>query len=78
MSRLRKIAQIPAGSQTKWVVAGFWLLMLVILFPLSAKRRSRRRGHRDAEVGCAGIGTSGRAGGTPWWAGKAPAGTAAT
>jgi putative drug exporter of the RND superfamily len=37
MSRLRKIAEIPAGSWTKWVVVGFWVLMLVILLPLSAK-----------------------------------------
>ncbi len=37
MSRLGKIAEIPAGSWTKWVVVGFWVLMLVILFPLSAK-----------------------------------------
>ena len=37
MSTLRKIAEIPAGSWTKWIVVGFWVLMLVILFPLSAK-----------------------------------------
>jgi putative drug exporter of the RND superfamily len=37
MSRLRKIAEIPAGSWTKWVVVGFWVLVLVILFPLSKK-----------------------------------------
>jgi putative drug exporter of the RND superfamily len=37
MSRLRKIAEFPAGSWTKWVVVGFWVLVLVILFPLSNK-----------------------------------------
>jgi putative drug exporter of the RND superfamily len=37
MSRLRKIAEIPAGSWTKWVVVGFWVAALVILFPLSTK-----------------------------------------
>jgi len=37
MSALRKIAEIPAGSWTKWVVVGFWVLLLVILFPLSSK-----------------------------------------
>jgi len=37
MSRLRKIAEIPAGSWTKWVVVGFWAAALVILFPLSTK-----------------------------------------
>jgi putative drug exporter of the RND superfamily len=37
MSKLRRIAEIPAGSWTKWVVVGFWVIMLVILFPLSTK-----------------------------------------
>src|SRR5215831_18597136 len=37
MGRLGKIAEIPAGSWTKWVVVGFWVVVLVITFPLSAK-----------------------------------------
>ena len=37
MSRLGKIAEIPAGSWTKWVVVGFWVVVLVVLFPLSKK-----------------------------------------
>ena len=37
MSRLRKIAEIPAGSWTKWVVVGFWVAVLVLAFPLSTK-----------------------------------------
>src|SRR5215831_18055751 len=37
MSRLRRIAEIPAGSWTKWVVVGFWLVILVLAFPLSSK-----------------------------------------
>ena len=37
MSRLRKIAEIPAGSWTKWVVVGVWAAALIILFPLQAK-----------------------------------------
>ena len=37
MSRLGRIAEIPAGSWTKWVVVGFWAAALVITFPLSAK-----------------------------------------
>jgi putative drug exporter of the RND superfamily len=37
MSRARKIAEIPAGSWTKWVVVGFWVVVLVITFPLSTK-----------------------------------------
>jgi len=37
MSRLRKAAEIPAGSWTKWVVVGFWVAVLVITFPLAGK-----------------------------------------
>ena len=37
MSRLRRIAEIPAGSWTKWVVVGFWVVVLVVAFPLSKK-----------------------------------------
>jgi len=37
VSRLGKIAEIPAGSWTKWVVVGFWVVVLVITLPLSAK-----------------------------------------
>jgi putative drug exporter of the RND superfamily len=37
MSRLRTIAAIPAGSWTKWVVVGFWVVVLVVTLPLSAK-----------------------------------------
>jgi hypothetical protein len=37
MSKLRRIAEIPAGSWTKWVVVGFWLVVLVLALPLSTK-----------------------------------------
>jgi RND superfamily putative drug exporter len=37
MSRLREIAGIPAGKWTKWLVAGFWVVVLVIAFPLSSR-----------------------------------------
>src|SRR5215468_6057143 len=37
MSVVRKAAEIPAGSWTKWVVVGFWLVVLVIALPLSSK-----------------------------------------
>ena len=37
MSRLRRIAEIPSGTWTKWVVVGFWIAVLVIAFPLSAR-----------------------------------------
>src|SRR5215470_17983687 len=33
----RKLAEIPAGSWTKWVVMGFWVIVLVIAFPLTKK-----------------------------------------
>ena len=34
---VKKLAEIPAGSWTKWVVVGFWLVVLVITFPLFTK-----------------------------------------
>jgi RND superfamily putative drug exporter len=37
MSRLSRTAEIPAGSWTKWVVVGFWLVVVVVAFPLSTK-----------------------------------------
>ena len=37
MSRLSRIAEIPAGSWTKWVVVGFWAVVLVLALPLSTK-----------------------------------------
>jgi putative drug exporter of the RND superfamily len=37
MSTLRKMAEIPAGSWTKWVVVGFWVAVLVVMLPLSSK-----------------------------------------
>ena len=37
MSTLKKMAEIPAGSWTKWVVVGFWVVVLVLAFPLSNK-----------------------------------------
>ena len=37
MSKLRRIAEIPAGSWTKWVVVGFWVVVLVLALPLSSK-----------------------------------------
>jgi putative drug exporter of the RND superfamily len=37
MSRLSKIAEIPAGSWTKYVVVGFWVVVLFFLAPLSSK-----------------------------------------
>src|SRR5262245_23269157 len=37
MSTGRRLAEIPAGSWTKWVVVGFWVVVLVVAAPLSSK-----------------------------------------
>src|SRR5215831_11921365 len=37
MSIGRKIAQIPGGSWTKWIVVGVWVVLVVIAFPLAGK-----------------------------------------
>ncbi len=37
MSRLRKIAEIPAGRWTKWLIVGIWLVVMVLALPLSSK-----------------------------------------
>jgi len=37
MSTLKKMAEIPSGSWTKWIVVGFWIVVLVLAFPLSKK-----------------------------------------
>ena len=36
MNGVKKLAEIPAGSWTKWVVLGFWVVVLVITLPLSS------------------------------------------
>src|SRR5215469_4313390 len=33
----RRIAEIPAGSWTKWLVMGFWVVVVAVAFPLSGK-----------------------------------------
>src|SRR5215475_1491112 len=37
MSRAGRLAEVPAGSWTKWVVVGFWVVVLVVTLPLSSK-----------------------------------------
>jgi len=37
VSTLRKIAEIPAGSWTKWLVVGFWVAVLAVASPLAIK-----------------------------------------
>jgi len=33
----RRLAEIPGGSWTKWLVMGFWVVVVAVVFPLSAK-----------------------------------------
>jgi RND superfamily putative drug exporter len=33
----RKLAKIPAGSWTKWLVVGFWVAVVAVAYPLSGK-----------------------------------------
>ena len=47
MSRLRRIAEIPAGSWTKWLVVGFWVVVLVVAFP--AVKQAHGRGEERRE-----------------------------
>src|SRR5262245_7002036 len=37
MSAARKMAEIPPGRLSKWLVVGFWLIVIVVAFPLSTK-----------------------------------------
>ena len=37
MEFARKAAHVPTGKWTKWVVLGFWLVVLVVAFPLAGK-----------------------------------------
>ena len=38
----RRIAEIPAGSWTKWLVMGFWVVVVAVAFPLSGKLKIGR------------------------------------
>jgi RND superfamily putative drug exporter len=33
----RRLAAIPAGSWTRWVVVGLWLVVLFVAYPLQSK-----------------------------------------
>jgi RND superfamily putative drug exporter len=37
MNIARRAAKIPAGGRSKWLVLGFWLVVLVVAFPLAGK-----------------------------------------
>ena len=44
----RRLVQFPAGSWTKWVVVGFWLVVLVIALPLSGKLMGAEKNNASA------------------------------
>jgi RND superfamily putative drug exporter len=48
MGRARRIAEIPAGSWTKWVVVGVWAAVVVIAFPLAGKLSGAQRNDAKA------------------------------
>src|SRR5499427_1847463 len=48
MSKLGKIAEIPAGSWTKWLVVGFWVVMVAVLYPLSSKLTAAEKNNASA------------------------------
>ena len=37
MSTVRRIAEIPSGSRTRWLVIGFWVVVVALAYPLSGK-----------------------------------------
>ena len=37
MSSLRKLAEIPSGSWTKWIVVGLWVVLFAVAYPLAGK-----------------------------------------
>ena len=43
MSTLRKMAEIPAGSWTKWLVVGFWVAVLAVASPLAIKLKGAEK-----------------------------------
>src|SRR6516162_10315011 len=48
MSKLSKIAEIPAGRRTKWLVVGFWVVVVAVLYPLSAKLTGAEKNNASA------------------------------
>src|SRR5215469_13097915 len=48
MSKLSRIAEIPAGSWTKWLVVGFWVVVVAVLYPLSAKLTAAEKNNASA------------------------------
>ena len=48
MSTPRKIAAIPIGRRTKWLVVGFWIVVLAFAFPLSSKLTGAQKNDASA------------------------------
>src|SRR6516164_8181976 len=48
MSKLGKIAEIQAGRWTKWLVVGFWVVMVAVLYPLSSKLTAAEKNNASA------------------------------
>jgi putative drug exporter of the RND superfamily len=44
----RRLTEIPAGSWTKWIVVGFWLVVVVIALPLSGKLMGAEKNNASA------------------------------
>jgi RND superfamily putative drug exporter len=43
MSRARRIASLPSGRRTKWVVLGFWVVVFAVAGPLAGKLNSAQQ-----------------------------------
>jgi RND superfamily putative drug exporter len=48
MSGVRKLAEIPAGSWTKWLVVGFWVVVVAVAYPLSGKLMGAEKNNASA------------------------------
>jgi RND superfamily putative drug exporter len=44
----RSLAEIPAGSWTKWLVVGFWVAVFAVAYPLSGKLRHAEKDDASA------------------------------
>jgi RND superfamily putative drug exporter len=47
-NRSTRIAEIPAGNWTRWVVVGFWVVVLIVAFPLSKKLNGAEKNDASA------------------------------
>jgi RND superfamily putative drug exporter len=43
MSGVRRIASLPGGRRTKWVVLGFWIVVFAVAGPLAGKLNSAQQ-----------------------------------